>query len=163
MEIEKSTRHAKIIGDFGEMILMNWLSRSGFEVVHVDHTGIDIVAYNLRTKERLGITVKSRTRTSGKEEDSVNVFSYQNNNDDRRKVTDACDAFGCIPWIAVYIEAKESADLYLTSLKNYDDKYRTREGKKIDDWKMNKKYMELYGTDSEVRHIRINFVMSNWF
>ncbi len=163
MEIEKSTRHAKIIGDFGEILLMNWLSRSGFEVVHVDHTGIDIVAYNSRTKERLGITVKSRTRTLGKEEDSVNIFSYQNSKDDRQKVIDACDAFGCIPWIAVYIETEGSADLYLTSLENYEGKYRIQEGKKIDDWKMNKKYLHLYETDSLVRHIRIDFQMSHWF
>jgi hypothetical protein len=26
--------------------MANWLSRSGFEVVLVDHTGIDIIAFN---------------------------------------------------------------------------------------------------------------------
>lgn len=46
MDIIKSTRHQKIIGNFGENIICNWLSRSGFEVTVVDHTGIDIVAYN---------------------------------------------------------------------------------------------------------------------
>jgi len=44
--IEKSTRHSKIIGNFGEQFMANWLSRSGFEVVLVDHTGIDIIAFN---------------------------------------------------------------------------------------------------------------------
>ena len=60
MDITKSTRHQKIIGDYGEMLICNWMSRSGFEVTVVDHTGIDIIAYNPNTKERLGITVKSR-------------------------------------------------------------------------------------------------------
>ena len=46
MEIIKSPRHQKIIGNFGESLICNWLSRSGFEVAVVDHTGIDIVAYN---------------------------------------------------------------------------------------------------------------------
>jgi len=46
MSIEKSTRHQKIIGAFGEHFLCNWLSRSGFEVSIVDHTGIDLIAYN---------------------------------------------------------------------------------------------------------------------
>jgi len=50
MEIEKSTRHQKIIGDFGENLICNWLSRSGFEVSIVDHTGIDIIAYNPKEK-----------------------------------------------------------------------------------------------------------------
>ena len=45
MEIIKSSRHQKIIGTFGENLICNWLSRSGFEVAVVDHTGIDIIAY----------------------------------------------------------------------------------------------------------------------
>ena len=77
MEIIKSSRHQKIIGDFGENLICNWLSRSGFEVTLVDHTGIDIIAYNPSTNQRFGITVRSRTRTAGKEENSVNIFSYQ--------------------------------------------------------------------------------------
>ena len=45
-KIRKSPRHSKIIGDFGELKICNWLSRSGFEIALVDHTGIDIVAYD---------------------------------------------------------------------------------------------------------------------
>jgi hypothetical protein len=45
MKIVKSSRHQKIIGNLGEDLLCNWLSRSGFEVTVVDHTGIDVVAY----------------------------------------------------------------------------------------------------------------------
>lgn len=37
MEIRKGSRHQKVIGDFGENLICNWLSRSGFEVVLVDH------------------------------------------------------------------------------------------------------------------------------
>jgi hypothetical protein len=53
MEITKSSRHQKIIGQFGEMIICNWLSRSGFEVTVVDHTGLDIVAFDPITGNRL--------------------------------------------------------------------------------------------------------------
>ena len=126
MDIEKSTRHQKIIGDFGEAILLNWLSRSGFEVCRVDHTGIDVVAYHPATKSRLGITVKSRTRNVGKEDTHVNMLSYQKGKNDRQKLLDACKAFACNPWSAVYVETLESADLYLTSLAHYDEKYRSR-------------------------------------
>ena len=89
VEIIKSSRHQKIIGNFGENLICNWLSRSGFEVTLVDHTGIDVVAYNPSTKQRLGITVKSRTRDIGKEEESVNILSYQKAKSDREKLLDA--------------------------------------------------------------------------
>ena len=130
MEIDKSSRHQKIIGDFGENLICNWLSRSGFEVTIVDHTGIDLIAYHPSSHQRLGITVKSRTRTAGKEDASVNVFSYQGGRDDRRKVKDACQAFACEPWIAIYVEATDYAEVYLTSLENYDQKYRGKKRSK---------------------------------
>jgi hypothetical protein len=53
MGIKTSTRHQKIIGDYGENLICNWLSRSGFEVAIIDYTGIDIVAYNPITDRRL--------------------------------------------------------------------------------------------------------------
>jgi len=128
----------------------------------VDHTGIDIIAYNLTTKQRLGITVKSRTRSAGKEEAAVNLFSYQKGRDDRQKLLDACEAFGCEPWIAVYVECLDSVDLYLTSLKNYDEKYRGKEGKAIDKWKMRRKDKVQYEKDTNVKHIQIHFQAKNW-
>lgn len=162
MEIIKSSRHSKIIGDFGENIICNWLSRYGFEVILVDHTGIDVIAYNPFTKQRLGITVKSRTRNIGTGETQVNILSYQNRKNDRQKLLDACEAFACEPWIAVYVETSDSADVYLTSLRNYDEKYRGRERKAIDVWKMGNKYKEQYKRDSDVKHIRIEFPDTNW-
>ena len=162
MEITKSSRHQKIIGNFGEQLICNWLSRTGFEVIIVDHTGIDIIAYNPKTKQRLGITVKSRTRNIGKEEETVNIFSYRKRKNDRQKLLNACDAFSCEPWIGVYIETSDFADVYITSLKNYDEKYRGREGKAIDDWGLRKKDKEEYEKDHNVRHIRIEFHAINW-
>ena len=161
MEIDKSSRHQKVIGKFGEWFVCNWLSRSGFEVVLVDHTGIDIIAYNPKTKQRLGITVKSRTRNIGREGESVNLLSYQKGKDDRKKLKDACKAFACDPWIAVYVETLKSADLYLTSLKQYDKKYG-KKGKAIDDWKMTREHKLRYEKDAAVKHIGIKFSPTNW-
>lgn len=162
MEIVKSSRHQKIIGDFGENLICNWLSRSGFEVILVDHTGIDIIAYNSSKNQRLGITVKSRTRDIVKEEEPVNVFSYRKGKNDRQKLLDACKAFACEAWIAVYVETLEFADVYLTSLENYDEKYCGKNGRAIDDWKMRKKDKERYEKDPNVNHIRIEFHTANW-
>ena len=162
VEIIKGSRHQKIIGDFGENLICNWLSRSGFEVALVDHTGIDVVAYHPPTKQRLGITVKSRTRDVGKQDESVNLLSYQKVKSDREKLSDACNAFACEPWIAVYVETPEYADVYLTSLENFDREYRGGKAKSIDTWKMTKKYKERYEQDSNVKHIRIEFHATNW-
>ena len=163
MKVNKGPRHGKIIGDFGENLVCNWLSRSGFVVSIVDQTGIDIVAYNPSTTERLGITVKSRTREEPKEEAPVHVLEHRKGRDDRQKLIDACEAFGSLPWIAVYVETERAADLYLTSLKNYESKYRGREGKVFDDWKMREKDRDRYDQDPDVKHIHVEFQVGNWW
>ncbi len=162
MKIVKSTRHQKIIGNFGEALLCNWLSRSGFEVTVVDHTGIDVLAYNSRTKKRLGISVKSRTRVKGTETEAVNVLSYQKGKNDRQKVLKACKAFAAEPWIAIYVESSECADLFLLSLEHYDNKYRSKQKRAIDVWNMGQKCRDRYKADSQVRHIRMDFSGSMW-
>ncbi len=162
MKIIKSTRHQKIIGDFGEALLCNWLSRSGFEVTIVDHTGIDVVAYNPNTDQRLGISVKSRTRVKGTETSSVNIFSYQKGKNDRKKVFNACKAFASDPWIAIYIESSEFADLFVLSLKHYDKVYRGNTNRAVDDWKMGEKYIKKYEDDQNIRHIHMAFSGSSW-
>ena len=162
MEINKSTRHQKIIGDLGEALVCNWFSRSGFEVTIVDHTGIDILAYNPKTGKRLGVSVKSRTRDKGKEGSSVNVFSYQKGKNDRQKVVDACTAFACEPWIALYVESTMSADLYLLCLEHYDSHYKSTQERAIDAWKMSEHYKEIYTKDPEVQHIHMDFRTSGW-
>ena len=74
MAIEKSSRHSKIVGQFGEAFVANLLSRSGFEVIFADHVGFDLIAFRADTG-RLGISVKSRTRgIQGSEQVSVNLF-----------------------------------------------------------------------------------------
>jgi hypothetical protein len=132
-------------------------------VAVVDHTGIDIIAYNPKTRKRLGITVKSRTRNLGKERSSVNIFRQNKKKDDRRKVIDACRAFNCEPWIAIYDETTDHADLFLTSLQNYDAKYRKIPKRAVDTWKAGPKYLELYDKDSRVMHLHLGFEAKNWF
>jgi Holliday junction resolvase len=161
MQIDRSTRHQKIVGDFGEHLICNWLSRSGFEVSRVDHTGLDVVAYNPYLDERYGITVKSRTRVHGRESESVYVFRKE----DRNKLLAACKAFGCAPWIAIYVESEAVADLYLTSLANYDSKYRSTQSRDavIEAWRMSANQVQGYAADTEVKHIHVTFKDENWW
>jgi hypothetical protein len=58
----------------------------------VDHTGNDVFAY--KNGKRFGISVKSRTRTLGKECEAVSVFQRSK---DREDLMAACEAFGCDP------------------------------------------------------------------
>lgn len=161
-QIDKSSRHQHIIGKFGEYLLCNWLSRSGFEVAIIDHTGLDIIAFNPKSRQRMGITVKSRTRNIGKESTHVNMFSYREGKDDRQKLISACTAFGCEPYIAVYVETSQFADLYLTSLNNYDGKYKIKKVRALDTWKMSVTWKKQYELDKEVKHIRADFHQDGW-
>ena len=73
MDLDKSTRFQKIAGDFGEALFLYWLSKYGFEAATIDHTGIDLLAYHKGTKERFGISIKTRTRKEGTENDTINL------------------------------------------------------------------------------------------
>jgi hypothetical protein len=159
-EIEKSSRHQKIIGNLGEQLVCNWLSRSGFEVAIIDHTGIDLIAFDSKNGKRMGITVKSRTRQS-RETESVNIFNNRKN--DYKKIKDACKAFDCEPWIAIYVETRNAADLYLTSLSNYEKKYKSKTEKAIDDWKMTPNWKIAYSHDPAIMHLTLMFEAQRWF
>jgi hypothetical protein len=159
MEIQKGTRHQKVIGQFGEHLICNWLFRSGFEATIVDHTGIDIIAYNPANSRRLGISVKSRTRGRGTERSSVTVFEKEA---DRSKTLAACTAFGCEPWIAVYVEATDKADLFLLELKDFELIYAAEGKALVRYWRMTPKYEAISSSNSKVMHIRIQFEARNW-
>jgi hypothetical protein len=51
-------------------------------------------------------------------------------------VNEACKAFACDPWIAIYVETQNNPDLFLTSLKNFDEKYRGEKPLAVETWKM---------------------------
>jgi len=110
MEMLKSTRHAKITGDFGEALVLYWLSRHGFECARVDHTGIDLIANNPATHERMGISVKTRSRNPGTGRTSVSIPVA---NIDKART--ACDAFGCLPYFAVVVDADDLIRAFLLS------------------------------------------------
>ncbi len=73
----------------------------------------------------------------------------------------ACKVFAGEPWIAIYVESECAADLYLTSLANYDRKYRVR-GRKTESWKMTKRQIRAYTADTGVKHIHVVFSDENW-
>ena len=122
----------------------------------------DIIAHHPKTGKRIGITVKSRTRNVGSETTQVNLLSYRKGKNDRQRVLEACTAFGCEPWIAVYVETSEYSELFLTSLENYDNKYRISEERALDTWKMSPKYKSKYLADNEVKYVRAEYKGDGW-
>jgi hypothetical protein len=159
-KITKSENHPKIIGEFGESLIANLLSASRFEVARVDHVGLDLIAYSRSARLHIGITVKSRTRDQArKESDAVNLFGSEENH--RRKLRRACRGFGCKPWIGVYVETSKGGEVYLTSLQNYDKKYRSR-ARRWQTWNMTEKYKQRYASDPNVKHIGMKFAVEHW-
>jgi Holliday junction resolvase-like predicted endonuclease len=111
--ISKSTRHSKITGDFGEALVLYWLSKHGFECAQVDHTGIDLIARNPHTDELMGISVKCSSREMGREEASLRIDA-----DHFAKVAQACVAFGCVPYYAIVIDAIAFIRCFITPMEH---------------------------------------------
>ncbi|OGP61549.1 MAG: hypothetical protein A2V67_20330 [Deltaproteobacteria bacterium RBG_13_61_14] len=156
LKIQKSARHAKITGNFGEAVILYWLSKYGFECALVDHTGIDIIARNPYTQERMGISVKSRSRNRGKEEEHVSIA-----NDNFEKAEGACSAFGCIPYFAIVVDAGDTIQGFLLPMKHLLELFPR--GKTASGWKMRKSDLEKYRQDSEIRRFVFTTKTFNWW
>jgi hypothetical protein len=160
--IEKSSRYTKVMGDYGEQVVRKWLARSGWEVSDSsDQNGLDIKASRkLATGGyvRLGITVKARTRWEKNKNESVYVFHPKSK---RKQLLEACEVWGLEPWIAVYVEFDDHADLYLTSLDNYDRKYGDNKTV-VDAWSITDNMRAEYTKDGKVKDVHIDFKATNW-
>lgn len=156
MEILKSSRHAKITGDFGETVVLYWLSKYGFECARVDHTGIDIIARNRHTRELMGLSVKSRSRTKETEEDYLTIPRK-----DFEKANAACEAFGCVPYFAFVVDAGETIRAFIVSTNHLLEVFPI--GKLASGWKMTKPYLEKYGKDPEVKSFTFTSATTRWW
>ena len=156
MKINKSSRHSKITGDFGESAILYWLSKYGFECALVDHTGIDIIARNPHTNEVMGISVKSRCRNKGAEE---NYVSIPKSNFDKAKA--ACAAFGCVPYFAVIVDAGDTIRGYILSMDHLLKLFP--KGKTASGWKMSKRYLEQYSKDPQIKKFIFTTETTHWW
>ncbi|MGA2774925.1 MAG: hypothetical protein ABSE81_02550 [Candidatus Omnitrophota bacterium] len=155
MEIRKSSRHSKIAGDFGEAMLMYWLSKYGYEVVNVDYIGIDLIAYNKKTKERLGISVKARTRERGQAYSNVTIPS-------KREVLSACKIFDCEPYLAVVVDSIDDANnirMYLLPWVEFERQCRINRQK---GFKMDKRCLNKYESNPQIKKITFDYKIKGW-
>ena len=147
----KSSRHSKITGNFGEALILYWLSKQGFECANVDHTGIDLIARRPSSAEVLGISVKCRSRTEPRDEAGVNLLHAND-----RKIEDACHAFGCVPYVAVVVDQGITVRGYLTTLTHARTQYSGQS------WRMSKNMLKQYENDPLIEWFELSSQAGNW-
>ena len=155
MNFTKSTRHAKITGDFGEAAILYYLSVSGFECARVDHTGIDLIARSAKQSRPWGISVKARSRSPGTENTALNLYKK-----DFPKLEAACAAFGCIPYVGLVFDSSDFLRMYVLPLARLRD--LVPGGDKVSAWPMSASKVAAYANDSEIMSIEWRRIASRW-
>ncbi len=107
MELNKSLRHSKIAGDFGEYFVMYWLNKRGFEVILVDYVGIDLIATNKHTNISYGISVKTRTRPTIEKANLPFMVKTQQ----VELIKTACKYFKCEPAFGIVCDKDRNGEI----------------------------------------------------
>jgi hypothetical protein len=155
MDFTKSTRHAKITGDFGEAAVLYYLSSSGFECARVDHTGIDLIARSTRLSRPFGISVKARSRSPGTEHTHLNLY-----NKDFPKIEAACESFLCIPYVGLVFDSSDHLRVYVLSLAHLRE--LVPGGTKVTAWPMSASKIAAYAKDPAIMSIEWQRIASRW-
>jgi len=155
MDIIKSSRHSKITGEFAEHLVLYWLSKHGFECARVDHTGIDLIARNPTTKEVMGISVKSRSRT--KKSEKLALVIRKSHFD---KVAAACKAFDCEPYVAIVVDAGEKIRAFIVDMDHLQE---FSNAPKTFQWSMTDKWLDRYYNDERVMIFEFQYSTHNWW
>lgn len=113
-----SSNHKQITGDFGEHLVMYWLSKNGYECVHVRHIGIDIIA--VKDGVRLGISVKARSRKKGK---SNFGFTINNPKTTLSKIKKAESDFDCIGYFAFVLDQQGTINITMLPVASIEKHY----------------------------------------
>lgn len=156
MKIAKSSRHSKITGDFAERLVLYWLSKYGFECAYVDHVGMDIIARNPHTSEVMGISVKSRSRNTGKEGTTLNI-----KNTDLTKLGNACSTFACVPYFAIVTDEHDLIRVHLLTLAHLTRIHPP--GASVVLWKCRAANLDAYDKDPFIRSFRFSTKTTTWW
>ena len=156
-QISKSSRHSKITGNYAEHSVLYWLSKYGFESAYVDHVGIDLIAKNPKTGEKMGISVKSRSRKIGFEKEHMNIG---NTKETKEKIIKACEAFDLVPYIAILLDYDASAKIFILSLDKFIEIHKP---KKVMIWYMGDKWMKKYLKDPDIKVIEFEHKITTWW
>lgn len=154
--MHKSSRHAKITGDFAEGLVLYWLSKYGYECARVDHVGIDLIARDPKTEELIGISVKSRSRYEGTQKECVNLPKVG-----FTKAQAACKAFGCTPYYAIVVDGNDAIRAFLISLQHLM-KLAGDSGSDVCYWGMTERHLGIYRDDRRVKRFELLIQNCSW-
>jgi hypothetical protein len=152
---DRSSRHSKISGNFGENTILYLLSKSGFECALIDHTGIDILARNPHTNELIGISVKSRSRVVQKR------YAVGIKNDDLEKADAACKSFGCKTYFAIVVDESDKIYCFLTSKDHLLKLFPNKKQGSL--WKMSDNWLEKYRKDPAINMVQFSQETIRWW
>jgi hypothetical protein len=153
---KKSSRHSKIVGDFAEGLVLYWLSKYGYECARIDHTGIDLIARSPNGPEVLGISVKSRDRYDHREKASVNLPA-----DGIVKARKTCEAFGCVPYYAIVVDAAAAVRCFMLSLDHLEAVAGGTLGAQRY-WRMGSKDISRYAADPLIQGFILQTTSCSW-
>jgi hypothetical protein len=156
MKVKKVGRYRKIVGDFGENLVLYWLTKYGVECATLDHIGIDLIARNRYTNELMGISVKGRCRNTGKE--GVCITIPKNH---FKKVKIACKTFNCIPYFAIIADEFNEIMMFILPMKHLLKLFPVK--KRALYWKMGKKYIKSYLNNPNIRVVRFKHETLRWW
>ncbi|MBD1999794.1 hypothetical protein H6F88_23500 [Oculatella sp. FACHB-28] len=154
--LNKSSRHSKIAGEFFEHLVLYWLSKYGLECARIDHVGIDLLAKHPDREERLGISVKGRTRNIGKETEHLNIP-----NDNFDKAEAACKAFGCTPYFAIVIDSGQNISAFILPMAELLRLFPR--GERVSVWKMTPRYLAQYSQNPKIVQFSFSHNIHQWF
>lgn len=104
----------------------------------------------------MGISVKSRSRSIGKESEPLNIPA-----DDFDKATKACQAFDCIPYFAIVVDAGDKMYVFVLAMSELLKTFR--EGRKVCAWKMGPKDIEQYRKNPKIIMVEFTYRIHRWF
>ncbi len=100
--------------------------------------------------------MKSRCRTAGREEETVNVPA-----DNFRKADLACKAFGCTPYFSIVVDAGDLVRGFILPMSRLLALCPpTPRGAY---WKMSKQYLDRYANDPEVKTFELRTQAVRWW
>ncbi|MCP4177316.1 MAG: hypothetical protein GY756_06085, partial [bacterium] len=94
-KIDKSSTHSDVTGKLGEYLVLYFLSKYGFEIIHANQVGIDVIASKDSTGV-IGIGVVMASKLEGNESEGRTLKGSLYN-----KIVNTCEKFNCEPWIAI--------------------------------------------------------------
>jgi len=104
----------------------------------------------------MGISVKSRSRRLGREKAYLHIP-----NKDLKKAQEACDAFGCVPYIAVVVDTAELIRVFITPMDHLVELFPPTAASV--GWKMTDKHLERYDDDPQVMIFELSTATKRWW